>query len=114
MLLIHHPPVPGLTTPRRALDDATELKLVLEEEGAELVLHGHNHRNTHLTLKSRHGPVNIVGVSSASTPVKSHDDPATWYLYKIRRQENEWRTSASARSWDNTVMKFVDIPGFDF
>ena len=114
VLLIHHPPVPGLTTPRRALDDATELKLVLEEEGAELVLHGHNHHNTHLTLSSRHGPVNIVGVSSASTPIKSHDDPASWYLYKIRRQENEWRTSASVRSWDNSVMKFVDAQGFDF
>jgi hypothetical protein len=44
ILLIHHPPLPGQAEARKALVDAADLKAVLQEEGAELVLHGHNHR----------------------------------------------------------------------
>src|SRR5206468_1457550 len=70
VLLIHHPPIPGLASRRRALEDAAALKAVLEEEGAELVLHGHNHHYSQVSLASRHGAVNIIGLPSASTPVK--------------------------------------------
>jgi 3',5'-cyclic AMP phosphodiesterase CpdA len=113
VLLIHHPPVPGLTPHRRALEDAAELKTVLEEEGAELVLHGHNHHHSHVTLASRHGPVNIFGLPSASTPIKRSDDPAAWSLYRIRRQDGAWRTSVTTRSWDNDAAKFVEQSQFD-
>jgi 3',5'-cyclic AMP phosphodiesterase CpdA len=113
-VLIHHPPVPGLTPPRRALEDAAALTAVLEAEGAELVIHGHNHKHTRVTLPSRHGPVTIIGVPSASTPVAIHDDAAAWYLYRIRRQDGVWRTSVAVRSWDNSSAQFVEHAQFDF
>jgi 3',5'-cyclic AMP phosphodiesterase CpdA len=114
VLLIHHPPVPGLTPSRRALEDAAELKTLLEEEGAELVLHGHNHHHSRITLASRHGPVEIIGLPSASTPVKTSDDAAAWSLYRIRRQDGVWKTSVTTRSWDNTAMKFIEQQQFEF
>jgi 3',5'-cyclic AMP phosphodiesterase CpdA len=114
VLLIHHPPIPGLTLKRRALDDAAELKTILESEGAELVLHGHNHHYSRVTLDSRHGPVNIIGLPSASTPVKHKDDAAAWSLYRIHRQNGAWRTAAAVRSWDNEKVQFVDQARFDF
>jgi 3',5'-cyclic AMP phosphodiesterase CpdA len=45
LLLIHHPPLPGQAGRFRGLEDARALAAVLARHGAELVLHGHNHRN---------------------------------------------------------------------
>src|SRR5438105_1126903 len=108
VVLIHHPPIPGLTPKRRELEDAAGLKAVLEGEGAELVLHGHNHHHSRVTLASRHGPVHILGLPSASTPVKRSDDPAAWSLYRIHRQNGGWQATATVRSWDNEAKRFVE------
>ncbi|MEI9901579.1 MAG: metallophosphoesterase [Hyphomicrobium sp.] len=48
VVLIHHPPLPGQAPPRRALRDAKALSRILAHRGAELVLHGHNHRDSHM------------------------------------------------------------------
>jgi hypothetical protein len=45
LVLIHHPPLPGQAKRFRGLEDAARLEAVLSRHGAELVLHGHNHRN---------------------------------------------------------------------
>ena len=44
-VLIHHPPLPGQAKRFRGLEDAAGLEAVLSRHGAELVMHGHNHRN---------------------------------------------------------------------
>ena len=44
-LLIHHPPLPGMTSRRKALADAEALRLVLEANPPLLVFHGHLHHN---------------------------------------------------------------------
>ena len=113
VVLIHHPPVPGLTPKRRALEDASAIKSVLEDEGAELVLHGHNHHHSRVSLASRHGPVSIIGLPSASTPIMRSDDPAAWSLYRIRRQDGVWQASATVRSWDNVGRKFIEQSHFE-
>ncbi len=43
VVLIHHPPLPGMENPRRRLTDARALTDLLARHGAELVLHGHCH-----------------------------------------------------------------------
>lgn len=67
VVLIHHPPLPGLASHRKCLQDAEELAGVLRRHGAELVLHGHNHR---AMLNFAEGPrgsmIPVVGVPSAS------------------------------------------------
>lgn len=113
-LLIHHPPLPGLAPKRRALEDAAALEDVLEAEGAELVLHGHNHRLSHETLASRHGPVNVMGLPSASTPVRHSDDAAAWSIYRIERDKGVWRTTAITKSWDETTSGFVEHSRLEF
>ncbi|MFL5258467.1 MAG: metallophosphoesterase, partial [Hyphomicrobiales bacterium] len=112
--LIHHLPLPGLAPQRRALEDAAALEDVLEAEGAELVLHGHNHRLSHETLVSRHGPVIIMGLPSASTPLKHSDDAAAWCLYRIERDKGVWRTTAITKSWDETTSGFVEHSRLEF
>lgn len=66
VVLIHHPPVPGLTKPLRDLTDGKSLASVLSVHGAELVLYGHNHRDTLVWHPGPERPIPIVGVASAS------------------------------------------------
>lgn len=63
-VLLHHPPLPAMTGWRKGLLDAAALERVLHRRGAELVLHGHVHRNV-----SRLGPgdARIFGTASASS-----------------------------------------------
>ena len=62
LVMIHHPPVPGLADKSRRLLDEVALAEVLARFGAEIVVHGHNH-----TMSSvRHGRTAIEGVASAS------------------------------------------------
>lgn len=66
VVLIHHPPLPGQAAPRRALIDAAEMQGVLERHGAELVLHGHNHRNMRAACNGPHGEIPVIGIASGS------------------------------------------------
>ena len=45
VLLIHHPPLPGLTHWRKALTDAVALEAVLERHSPALIFYGHLHHN---------------------------------------------------------------------
>lgn len=85
VVLIHHPPVPGLASPSKALADASDLAAVLVSKGAELVLHGHNHtRTVHLLPQSDGRPIPIVGAGSASRGrPHAHEPMASYHLYAI-------------------------------
>lgn len=106
ILLIHHPPLPGQAHDRKALSDSAHLKQVLEQEGVELVLHGHNHVHMRADLKTRHGTAHIVGVSSGSALAYKDKSPAAWHLYKIRRQDGEWLTETTVRVWNQNKQAF--------
>ena len=44
-LMIHHPPLPGMTGWRKGLSNASELQNVLSHHPPALIFHGHLHRN---------------------------------------------------------------------
>jgi 3',5'-cyclic AMP phosphodiesterase CpdA len=100
VLMIHHPPVSGICPRRKSLLDAAELAPVLEKEGTELVLFGHDHRHHYLTLPSDHGQIHIFGVPSASL-LAAEGTGAGWNLYTIRRQEGSWLTDVLIRVLDS-------------
>lgn len=100
VVLIHHPPLPGLAVPRKALTDAARLKDVLEREGAELVLHGHNHQHMRNPLQTATGTAHALGVPSASMNGHGRDPPAAWNLYEISRQDGRWLTQVTVRGFD--------------
>ncbi len=93
VVMIHHPPLPGQAPKRRALEDAPALKAVLEQHGAELVLHGHNHTETVVWLPSAQGDIPICGIASASAGVAHHDEPLARYaLYQFEHSINGSKT----------------------
>lgn len=79
LVVIHHPPLPGQADARRGLTDAAELEAVLVRHGAELVVHGHNHRDMLATRKSSHGTIHVVGVASASVGRRYKEEPLGRY-----------------------------------
>ncbi len=84
VVLIHHPPLPGLAHPRSALQDAASLADVLRRHGAELVLHGHNHRAMLSFADGPDRPIPVVGVPSASIGLAyGHQSLARYNLYRI-------------------------------
>jgi 3',5'-cyclic AMP phosphodiesterase CpdA len=113
ILLVHHPPLPGQAEERKALIDAADLTAVLQDEGAELVLHGHNHQAMLTTVHSAHGPVNVVGVPSASAIATRRKPPAAWNLYRVRRQEGAWRCSVAVRTYDGATQQLNTSAEFD-
>ncbi|MCH8228508.1 MAG: metallophosphoesterase, partial [Proteobacteria bacterium] len=62
-LLIHHPPLPGMTKQRKALRDAADLQLVIEEQRPDLILYGHMHCNR----ETQHREVRTFCTASASS-----------------------------------------------
>ena len=100
VVMIHHPPLPGQARPRKALDDAGPLRDILVAEGAELVLHGHNHLHMMTPLDTRTGKLHVMGVPSASVGRPTHYPLAGWNLYRISRQAGKWLTQVTTRSWN--------------
>jgi 3',5'-cyclic AMP phosphodiesterase CpdA len=101
IVLIHHPPLPGMTDWYRALHDARAFGKVLSDHGAELVLHGHNHRVMMTGLEGRSGPIPIIGAPSASVASAEPAKRAGYNLFTIDRDgDGPWRISMKSRSFD--------------
>ncbi len=83
VVMIHHPPHVSGAKRGRGLRDAAAFEAVIARHGAELVIHGHNHRTSVAHLKGRHGPVPVVGVPSCSAVPGSHGHRAAYHLYRF-------------------------------
>ncbi|MBG1230944.1 metallophosphoesterase [Aestuariivirga litoralis] len=112
VVMIHHPPGPGLATKLRALQDAAELKTILCEQEVELVIHGHNHRRELHWLEEAGIRVPAIGVPSGSMALHAHQ-PAEWNLYEIARQSGKWMTRVTINQWKGKDEGFVAQPAFN-
>lgn len=66
VVMIHHPPLLRGVKFGRGLTDAKLFARILREHGAELVLHGHNHRFSLNHMAGPAGSIPVLGVGSAS------------------------------------------------
>jgi len=67
VVLVHHPPVMHKGGEHRNLRDRAALTAVLARAGADLVLHGHDHRDESAVLEGPWGrAIAVVGAGSAS------------------------------------------------
>ncbi len=101
VVLIHHPPLPGQASARRGLHDAAALQSVLVERGAELVLHGHNHRDSHADFAWARGRIPVIGVASGSMGRVHKGEPLGRYnLLRIGRADNRAHIECVTRGLD--------------
>lgn len=75
VVMLHHPPLPGLARANHDLIDAPALAAVLKQHGAELVIHGHNHRRMISPSAGPSGQILCVGVPSASAGLSRNGEP---------------------------------------
>lgn len=107
VILIHHPPV-SETGWHKRLIDADALKRVVAEHGAELLLHGHDHRTMLNWLDGPNGTrVPAVGVPSASAAPGVAKEAAGYNLYRFDGDASAWRCEMIARgvTADGTVVE---------
>jgi 3',5'-cyclic AMP phosphodiesterase CpdA len=98
IVLIHHPPVSPLRRHLRRLVDAADLRAVLADKGAELLLHGHDHRRSLVWLDGPRHKIPAVGVPSASAQAPHGDEDAAGYnLFRVDGAAGSWRCEMIAR-----------------
>jgi 3',5'-cyclic AMP phosphodiesterase CpdA len=101
VILIHHPPLPGMARPARALTDAAALQTVLASRGAELVLYGHNHRFRIARLDREGGAIPILGAPAAALAGSNAERIARYNLIRVGRgADGRWQTSLRSRMFD--------------
>lgn len=108
LIMIHHPPVPGKAPASKALTDAEEFARIIAAEGAELVVHGHRHRNTLMQLQGPDGNVPVLGVAAASMVGTDKREMASWNLLDISRQSGGWHTQLTGRTFDPASGGFLE------
>lgn len=67
ILMLHHPPLPGMISFRKRLKDAADLAEVLARHPVDVVVHGHRHRNQ----KSERSGMRIFCTAPASAMAAS-------------------------------------------
>ncbi len=97
IVLLHHPPLPGLARWRHALREAAALQDILSRTGAELVLYGHTHIQTVTMLPSKTGALPVIGAPSASSARGSGNALARYNLFRIQHSSKGWRCEMTGR-----------------
>lgn len=104
VVLIHHPPVSDAPAYKR-LTDAGDFMRVIGRHGAELILHGHDHRDMLNVIDGPDGTrVPAVGVPSASATPGLDKDNAGYHLYRIDGAPGAWRCEMVVRGMDEDGM----------
>lgn len=111
VVMLHHPIGESDESARRALQDGAALRSLLEEEGAELVLHGHKHRRRLNRVEGPQGPVPIVGVPSSSEVGSRPEKRAQYHIYSLIKDAGEsgFRLEAEIRGYEPSQQAFVAV-----
>lgn len=108
VVYLHHCPVSGQEKWRKRLTDAPQVQAVLEEHGAELVLHGHGHRALYHELQTREGNLPVIAVPSASALGLHGADIAHYNRYEVQRGDAGWQVRIDVRRYDRTCGEFTE------
>ncbi|GIL02135.1 MAG: metallophosphatase [Alphaproteobacteria bacterium] len=90
VVLIHHPPVRWATAFHKRLVGAGLFRRAIARHGAELVLHGHTHRDSVATIAGAAGPVPVVGVPSAGESGGRRHPASRYNLFNIAEGPRGW------------------------
>jgi len=111
VVLIHHPPRGRHGDRFKRLVDAADLRAVLQRQGAELVLHGHDHVHALNWLEGPRGPIPALGVPSASAVMADgrRTERAAYNLYRIDAGAGAYTCEAVTRGFRADTGHMVEI-----
>jgi 3',5'-cyclic AMP phosphodiesterase CpdA len=93
VLLIHHPPIPGMVSFHKRLMDAEAFAVIAKQHGAELILHGHSHLCSRAEMEGPLGRIPVLGISSASAASPRPQQRAAFRSVRIARTAEGWMTT---------------------
>ena len=100
VVMVHHPPNEDGASTGRGLRDARKFEAIIARHGAELVIHGHNHRSSVALLQGPRGPVPVVGVESCSAVPGTPGHRAAYHLFRLTPEGARWHIAGLKRSFD--------------
>ncbi len=106
VVLVHHPPIDGSARVRKQLRDGAGFRDVIADVGAELVLHGHNHRFDQGEVDTPAGRAPVIGVPSASAWPKHGCKAAAYHVYRISPAPDGWQVVMDIRRFDPKTRRF--------
>lgn len=105
VVAIHHPPAGRRAQSRiRGLRDHEAFAGVIGEAGADLIVHGHEHRDMTEALSGPSGPIPVRGVCSGTY---FHNQPDRVARYRIYELVPGRPVSETVRVWDRARRAFV-------
>ncbi|HSR97197.1 MAG TPA: metallophosphoesterase [Kofleriaceae bacterium] len=105
VVAIHHPPAGERAESRiRGLRDHAAFAAVIAETGADLIVHGHEHRDMTCSLAGPDGPVPVRGVASGTY---FHNKPDRTARYRIFDIAGGAVAADHVRVWDRERRAFV-------
>ena len=109
VVAIHHPPAGKASRNRiRGLRDHEGFAQVIAEVGADLIVHGHEHRDMTEMLAGPAGQVPVRGVASGTY---EHDKPHRTARYRVFEIQRGAITSDHVRVWQRGNGIFAADPG---
>jgi 3',5'-cyclic AMP phosphodiesterase CpdA len=107
VVAIHHPPAGRRAHSRiRGLRDHEDFARVIREAGADLVVHGHEHRDMTEELAGPHGPVPVRGIASGTY---EHGDPDRTARYRVYEISAGGVRADYVRVWDREQACFQAV-----
>jgi len=109
LIVLHHPPVMGVVSRRKSLEDADAFRAILATHGADLILHGHAHEAALGVLPGSTGLVPVLGVPSASAKPGGHHPPARWHEIEIGAKADDRQVWITARGLSDVTGAFETL-----
>ena len=107
VVAIHHPPAGKRAESRiRGLRDHDAFAEVIAETGADLIVHGHEHRCMLEHLPGPRGPVAVRGVASGTY---EHGDPERTARYRVYEISGGEIRTDFVRVWDRENSRFQGV-----
>ena len=97
VVMLHHPPETSASHLGRGLVDARGFATLIHRTGAELIVHGHNHKLCLRRMEGPRGLVPVVGVPSASVLLGKPHHRAGYHLFEISGSGTDCKIAARAR-----------------
>jgi 3',5'-cyclic AMP phosphodiesterase CpdA len=109
VIMVHHPPNRGGGGAGRSLSDRREFEEIVSRRGADLVIHGHNHRMTISYIERDDVRIPVVGVQSASASGGTRMHRAGYNLFRIEPEKGGLKITARARGLSPVTNTMEDL-----
>jgi 3',5'-cyclic AMP phosphodiesterase CpdA len=97
IIMLHHPPNRHGVPAARALSDAPAFEAMIKRTGADLVIHGHNHRLSVAHIEGPKGQVPVIGVASGSAIAGTANHRAGYNLFEIEGSPGAFEIKIGSR-----------------